>query len=157
MRRRESFSESLWKAVQAAEGRFIRGMVLAAVVLVVMQLQVIRDPLQYYLAVASKIEAPPLEVPVPAYAVSETGVWPLVFTAVPAAPVRILQNGKLLGTLAQGRLLVKVQAGQVQLDGTGVSKPVRVQIVQPDSGLAEPRLNQSVLLRGDTVSLTVRP
>jgi len=149
----------MWNTVQWGERRIIRVMVLASVLLVLMQLSAVRDPLQFYMAVAAKVEAPPLELP--ALASPELSevvkTWQITLKAVPAAPIRVLQNGKVIATLAKGEQQIMVQAGQIQLDGTGVSQAIRVQVVQRDANLLEPRLNQMVVLQKNIQSVMVRP
>ena len=158
MRRRESLLEWIWNAVQRGERRIVRVMVLASVLLVLMQLSAVRDPLQFYMAMAAKVEAPPIELPALANTERAEAVktWQMTLKATPAAPVRVLQNGKLIATLAKGEQQILVQAGQIQLDGTAVSQTIRVQVIQRDSSLLEPRLNQIFLLQGNILNVTVR-
>jgi len=154
MRRRESLLEWLWNTVQRAEGKIIRVMVLASVILVLMQLSVLRDPLQFYMSVAAKVEAPPLELP----ALAETHqTWELTLKAIPAAPIRVLQNGKVMGTLVNGELQMTVAEGQIQLDGRGLAQNLKVQVIKKDTQLVEPRTNQVVVIQGNIQSLTVSP
>ena len=158
MRRRESVLEWMWNIVERGELRIIRVMVLASVLLVIMQLSEARDPLQFYMAVASKVEAPPLELPSsanhePAKLVK---TWQMTLRATPAAPIRVLQNGKLIATLARGEQQIMVQSGQIQLDGTGVPQTIRVQVIKKDAQLLEPSLNQLVVLQENIQNLTVR-
>jgi len=134
-------------------------MVLASVILVLMQLSAVRDPLQFYLAVASKVEAPPLELP--SLASSELAdsvkTWQVTLKATPAAPIRVLQNGRIIATLANGEQKLLVQSGQIQLDGIGVSQTIRVQVIKKDTHLLEPRQNQIVVIQGNIQNLTVSP
>ncbi|MDR3543783.1 MAG: hypothetical protein P4L69_22945 [Desulfosporosinus sp.] len=159
MRRRENLLEWMWNTVQQGERQIIRGMVLASVLLILMQLSVVRDPLQFYMAVTSKVEAPPLELPSLAdLTLSEpVKTWQVTLKATPAAPVRVLQSGKVIATLAKGEQQIMIQSGQIQLDGTGVSQTIRVQVIKKDAQLLEPRLNQLVLLEGNIKNVTVRP
>ncbi|MDR3587911.1 MAG: hypothetical protein P4L59_21760 [Desulfosporosinus sp.] len=159
MRRRENLLEWVWNTVQRGERRIIRVMVLASVLLILMQLSVARDPLQFYMAVASKVEAPPLELPSLANSslVESVKTWQVTLKATPAAPVRVLQNGKLIATLAKGEQQIMIQSGQIQLDGTGLTQTIRVQIIKKDAQLLEPRQNQLVLLQGNIQNITVRP
>ncbi|ODA40404.1 hypothetical protein [Desulfosporosinus sp. BG] len=154
MRRRESVLEWMWNTVQRGERRIIRVMVLASVLLIVMQLSAVRDPLQFYMAVASKVEAPPLELPSLAKLVK---TWQVTLKATPPAPILVIQNGQVIASLAKGEQQIMVQSGQIQLDGIGVSQTVRVQVLKKDSQLLEPRQNQTVVLQGDIQNLTVRP
>jgi len=154
VRRRESLLEWMWNAVQRAEGKIIRVMVLASVILVVMQLGSLKDPVDFYKAIAAKVEAPPLELP--ALAVTHQ-TWQLTLKATPAAPIRVLQNGKVLGTLTNGEQQMTVESGQIQLDGRGLSQIIQVQVVNKDTQLAEPRKNQIVVIQGNSLNLTVRP
>ena len=153
MRRRESLLEWMWNTVQRAEGEIIRVMVLASVILVLMQFTVLRNPLDFYLAVAAKVEAPPLELP----ALAQTHkTWQLTLKAIPAAPIRVLQNGKVIGTLANGELQMTVEEGQLQLDGRGLAQGLKVQVTKKEPQLVEPRTNQVVVIQGNIQSLTVR-
>lgn len=158
MRRRESVLEWMWNIVERGERRIIRVMVLASVLLVLMQLSAVKDPLQFYMSVASKVEAPPLEIPSLANQESAQLVktWQMTLQAIPPAPIRVLQNGKLITTLAKGEQRIIVQSGQVQLDAQGVNQPVRVQVIKRDEQLIEPRLNQIMVLQGNIQIITVR-
>ncbi|WP_041484204.1 hypothetical protein [Desulfitobacterium metallireducens] len=137
------------------ERMLIRFMVLASVLLVVAQigLGLARDPVDFYIAMAQKIEAPPIEV------LSQVSPenWVITLKATPAAPVRVLQNGKLLGTLSRGQLEITPQSGTLQLDGTSVSQIVRVQITNRDPQLHEPRLNQSFIVEKNVQNLRISP
>jgi len=159
VRRRVSLLETMWNTVQRGERRIIRVMVLASVLLVLMQLSAVRDPLQFYMTVAAKVEAPPLDLPALAIPVQVEAVqtWQVTLKATPAAAIRVLQNGKVIATLVKGEQQMLVQAGQVQLDATGVSQTIRVQVIQRDANLLEPRLNQMVVLQGNIQNVTVRP
>ena len=159
MRRRGGLLETMWNTVQRGERRIIRVMVLASVLLVLMQLSAVRDPLQLYMAVAAKVEAPPLDLPALANSGHAEAVktWQVTLKATPVAAIRVLQNGKVIATLAKGEQQIMVQAGQIQLDGTGVSQTIRVQVIQRDANLLEPRLNQMVVLQGNIQNVTVRP
>jgi hypothetical protein len=159
VRRRGSLLETMWHTVQRGERRIIRVLVLASVLLVLMQLSAVRDPLQFYMAVAAKVEAPPLDLPVLANSGQAEAVktWQVTLKATPAAAIRVLQNGNVIATLAKGEQQIMVQAGQIQLDGTGVSQTIRVQVIQRDANLLEPRLNQMVILQGNIQNVTVRP
>ena len=154
MRRRESVLEWVWNTVQRGERRIIRVMVLASVILLLMQLSAIRDPLEFYMAVAAKVEAPPLELPALAEAHK---TWQLTLIATPAAPIRVLQNGKVIATLANGEQQMTVETGQIQLDGRGLPQNIQVQVIKKDTLLVEPRKNQIVVIQGNVQNLTVRP
>lgn len=154
MRRRESVLERMWNTVQRGESKIIRVMVLASIILVLMQLSVIRDPLEFYMAVAAKVEAPPLELPALAQLPK---TWQLTLKATPAASIRVLQNGKVMTTLAYGEQQITVESGQIQLDGRGLSQIIQVQVVKKDTQLVEPRQNQIVVIQGNIQNLTVRP
>ena len=154
MRRRISVLEWMWNIVQWGESKLIRVMVLASVILVLMQLSAIRDPLEFYMSVAARVEAPPLELP----ALAETRkTWQLTLKATPAAPIRVLQNGNVIATLNNGEQQITVEAGQIQLDGRGLSQIIQVQVVKKDTQLIEPRKNQIIVLQGNIQKLTVSP
>lgn len=154
MRRRVSVLEWMWNTVQWGESKLIRVMVLASVILVLMQLSAIRDPLEFYMAVAARVEAPPLELPALAEA-SKT--WQLTLKAIPAAPIRVLQNGKVIATLTNGEQQITVETGQIQLDARGLSQIIQVQVLKKDTQLVEPRKNQIIVLQGNIQKLTVSP
>lgn len=154
MRRRKSLLEWMWNTVQRAEGKIIRVMVLASVILVLMQLGSLKDPLEFYMSVAAKVEAPPLELPALA---QSNQTWQLTLKATPAAPIRVLQNGKVLGTLNNGEQTITVETGQIQLDGRGLSQIIQVQVINKDSQLVEPRNNYTLVIQGNVQNLTVRP
>jgi hypothetical protein len=154
VRRRESVLEWMWNTVQRGERKIIRVMVLAAVILVVMQLSALRDPLEFYMTVAAKVEAPPLDLPVLA---ESHKTWQLTLKAIPAAPIRVLQNGKVIATLANGEQQMTVESGQIQLDARGLSQITKVQVINKDSQLAEPRENQIVVLQGNSLTMKVSP
>lgn len=156
--RRKSVVEWIWEAVQRGERRIIRVMVLASVILVLMQLSAVRDPLQFYMAVTSRVEAPPLDLPMVADSTLGEAVqtWLVTLKATPAAPIRVLQNGKVIASLAKGQQQIAVQAGQIQLDATGLNQIVRVQILTKDSQLLEPRINQMIILKGNRQAVSVK-
>ncbi|HZK54513.1 MAG TPA: hypothetical protein VFC84_10015 [Desulfosporosinus sp.] len=154
MRRRKSLLEWMWNTVQRAEGKIIRVMVLASVILVLMQLGSLKDPLEFYMSVAAKVEAPPLELPALA---QSNQTWQLTLKATPAAPIRVLQNGKVLGTLNNGEQTMTVETGQIQLDGRGLSQIIQVQVINKDTQLVEPRNNYTLVIQGNVQNLTVRP
>lgn len=159
MRRRGSPLEWLWNTVQRGERRIIRVMVLASVLLLLMQLGAVRDPLDFYMTVAAKVEAPPLELPALAKPEIEQSVktWYVTLKATPAASIRVVQNGTVIATLAKGEQQIAVQSGQIQLDGIGIAQTIKVQVIQKDSQLIEPRQNQIIVLQGNIQNLTVRP
>jgi len=159
VRRRGSLLEWLWKTVQQGERRIIRVMVLASVLLLIMQLSAARDPLDFYMSVASKVEAPPLELPALANPELQESVktWQLTLKATPAAPIRVVQNGTVIATLAKGEQQISVQSGQIQLDGIGIAQTVKVQVLKKDAQLLEPRQNQIVVLQGNIQNLIVKP
>ena len=158
MRRRGSLLEWLWNSVQRGERRIIRVMVLASVILVLMQLSAIRDPVQFYMAMAERVEAPPLDLPSLAKPtlVESVNVWNVTLKAIPAAPIRVLQNGKVIATLAKGEQQITVQSGQIQLDGVGIAQRIQVQVLKKDPQLLEPRQNQIFVVQGNIQNVTVR-
>jgi len=147
----------LW---QRAEKQIIRLIALASVVLVLGQLSLARDPVQFYLAVAQKVEAPPLDEKPAGVAVpngADLHSFTLTLKAQPAAPVRVLQSGKQIGTLANGELTFRAQAGQVELDAQGIRQPVKITVSQKDKALQAPHLNQTFIVNGNVLSVPVSP
>lgn len=160
VRRRTSPLEWLWNNVQRGERRIIRVMVLASILLVVMQLGTTRDPVQFYIAMAEKVESPALDLPPltkPTLGESSLNNWNVTLKAIPAAPVRVVQNGTVIATLANGEQQITVQSGQFQLDGVGISQSIQVQVLKKDSQLIEPRQDQIFVLQGTIQNVTVRP
>lgn len=161
MRRRGkgSLLEWFWLTVQRGERRIIRVLVLASVLLLVMQLSAVRDPLDFYMTVAAKVEAPPLDLPALTQPKADTAMraWTITLRAIPAAPIRVVQDGTVLATLGKGEQPVTVHSGQIQLDGIGISQPVKVEVVKKDAQLTEPRQNQVVIIQGDIQYLTAKP
>ncbi|WP_345788579.1 hypothetical protein [Desulfosporosinus nitroreducens] len=159
VRRRGSLLEWLWNIVQRGERRIIRVMVLASVLLLLMQLSAVRDPLDFYMTVAAKVEAPPMELPALANAEREgvAKTWQITLKATPAAPIRVVQNGTVIADLAKGEQQIAVQSGQIQLDGIGVAQTIRVQVIKKDARLLEPRHNQIMILQGNIMNFTVKP
>lgn len=166
--RRPMRSVRLKRGIQSAlERSLIRFLVLASALLVVAQigLGLVRDPVDFYMAMAQKIEAPPIavqsmsEVTAPEKIENKTTpqTWNITLKATPAAPVRVLQNGKQLGTLTRGELAIPAQSGTVQLDGTACSQIVRVQVTGRDPKLHEPRLNQSFVVEKNVQNVRVSP
>lgn len=159
MRRRRSLLEWFWNNVQRGERRIIRVMVLASILLVLIQLGTTRDPVQFYIAMAERVESPALDLPPitkPALAES-INIWNVTLKAIPAAPVRVLQNGTVIANLAKGEQQIVVQSGQFQLDGIGISQRIQVQVLKKDPQLIEPRQNQIFVLQGNMQNVTVRP
>lgn len=154
---RRSLLEVLWYHVQRGERRIIRVMVLASVILVLMQLTAVRDPVAFYLTMAERVEAPPLDLPplADSTVADPLKIWEITLRATPAAPIRVLQNGKVLVTLTKGDQTLKVQPGQIQLDGTAVTQSVRVQVVKRDNHLQEPRLNQVFQCQGNVQNINI--
>lgn len=148
------------------ENSFIRFVVLMAVLLVVAQigLGLAKDPVDFYIAMARKVEDPPIDIqPASELLTPEKNerkalqTWKITLQATPAAPVRVLQNGKLLGTLSKGQLEISAQSGTLQFDGTACLQIVRVQVIGRESQLQEPRLNQTVILEKNMQTLRVTP
>lgn len=159
MRRRRSLLEWLWNTVQRGERRIIRVMVLASVLLLLMQLSAARDPLDFYMKIAAEVEAPPIELPTLAKPELEQSVktWQVTLRATPAAPIRVVQNGTVIATLAKGEQQVAVKSGQIQLDGIGIAQTVKVEVINKDAQLLEPRQNQTFILQGNIQNLIVKP
>lgn len=158
MRRRGSLIELLWNMIQRGERRIIRVMVLASVLLLVMQLSAVRDPLEFYVSVASKVEAPPLELPAlaPADPQQSAKTWKITLKATPAAPIRVVQNGTVIANLAKGEQQIAIQSGQIQLDGIGINQTVKVQVIKRDNQLLEPRQNQIFIIQGNIQNMVIK-
>lgn len=158
MRRRISFIDWLWNIVQRGERRIIRVMVIASVLLVLMQLGTMRDPVEFYVAMATKVENQSLDLPPLAEQTlaDSLNTWNVTLKAIPAAPVRIVQNGTVIATLANGEQQITVQSGNFQLDAVGISQSIQVQVLKKDPRLLEPRENQIFMLQGNMQNVAVR-
>lgn len=155
--------------LQKVEKGIIRILILASVLLVLAQmgLGLAKDPVDFYISVAQKVEAPAMDIaPVSSTLSPEINnnqdntsikTYKLTLKASPAAPVRVIQNGRVLGSMIRGELEVPVQAGTLQLDGTNVSQIVRIQVTNKDSQLHDPRLNQSLVVEHNVQNLRVGP
>ncbi|WP_345788521.1 hypothetical protein [Desulfosporosinus hippei] len=144
--------------IQRGERRIIRVMVLASVLLLVMQLSAVRDPLEFYVSVASKVEAPPLELPALANADLQQSAktWMITLKATPAAPIRVVQNGTVIANLAKGEQQIAIQSSQIQLDGIGINQTVKVQVIKKDNLLLEPRQNQIFIVQGNIQNMIIK-
>lgn len=140
--------------MRRAEQVLIRLMILSSVVLAIIQMGSAKDPVDFYLAMAAKVESPPLDIPATDYEAKKT--YLLSLKAVPQVSVKVWQNGTLLGDLGQGEKLISVQAGEIVLDGRGAGQPVRVQLLPKDAALREPRAN-IIPLNGNLLNIKVSP
>ncbi|MHB1652278.1 MAG: hypothetical protein ACYCVD_07335 [Desulfitobacteriaceae bacterium] len=146
----------LQRILQQGERLLIRVMILASVALVIVQMGLAKDPVAFYLAMAERVEYPPLNMP--ALALEDTkATYTLGLRAIPNAPVKVWQNDKLIADLSQGEQQIAVQKGQILLDGRGISQAIRVQVIKKDNALKEPRLNQTLILQGNIQGLLVTP
>lgn len=167
--------EQFLKIFQHFEKKIIRFMVIVCASLVILQLGLSRDPVQFYLAFAQKVESQPLELATLGSGqvqeqssnqnqVSSQGqtstqkqkVWTVKLQTQPAAPVKVYQNGKLLGTLSQGEIQLEVPAGNIQLDAREIKQSVKVRVTQVSAGLVEPKQNQEIVLRGNVGVISVK-
>src|SRR5690554_2768294 len=117
------------KSFQKTERSSLRSFALATVVLSLppVGLGFSTRSSNFYLSVAQNIEAPsldssPVSVTVTPKLIRENPpqTYQLVLQGIPAAPVQVVQNDKVLGTLAQGQLEVAVEEGDLYLDGSYV-------------------------------------
>lgn len=164
MRRRRLNMWRINQFFQQGERQLIRLIILGSVILVIMQFGLAKDPVQFYLAMAQKTESPYIELNTSQQAVTmpasspasfqtgssaQTQLYQITLRATPNLPVRVLQNGKELGTLTKGEQVFKVRAGIIQLDATKVKQPVQVQVIKLDPRLSQPQLNRIFYLNGD--------
>ncbi|MFZ3102915.1 MAG: hypothetical protein WA131_06515 [Desulfitobacteriaceae bacterium] len=173
MRRRRSLTMRINQFLQDGERQLIRVIILGSVILVIMQLSLAKDPVQFYLAMAQKVESPSIDLntarqastlPTPqtpavttAVSLNSARVWQITLKATPNMPVRVLQNGKVLGNLAKGEQVFALQTGIVQLDATNVKQSVRVQVIKREQLLNQPNLNQVFYLDGNVQEIWVGP
>ena len=159
--------------LQQGERQLIKVIILGSVILVIMQLSLAKDPVQFYLAMSEKVESPSmdlntaeqastlptLQTPALTTAVSPNSarVWQIALKATPNMPVLVLQNGKVLGNLAKGEQVFSVQTGMVQFNSTNVKNSVQVQIVKRDPLLSQQFQNQVFLTNGKVQEIWVGP
>jgi hypothetical protein len=166
MRRRRLNIWWISQFFQQGERQLIRLIVLGSVILVIMQFSLAKEPVQFYLEMAQKIESPYIELntteqAVTAPATSQTGssvqtqLYQITLKATPNLPVRVLQNGKELGTLTKGEQVLKVQAGIIQLDAAKVKQPVQVQVLKLDPLLSQPQLNRIFVCNEDVQEIWI--
>lgn len=139
-----------------SERLLIRVMILASVALVIAQMGLAKDPVTFYLAMAEKVEYPALDMPAAKVDVQKD-TYQIVLKAAPSAAVKVWQNGKQIGDLKKGEQTLSVQKGQILLDGRGITSAVRVQVIQKDSALQEPRLNQTFMVQGNIQTVSISP
>lgn len=170
MRRRRLNMWWINQLFQQGERQLIRLIIVGSVILVIMQFGLAKDPVQFYLAMAQEVESPALEVnsseqavtlPASSPVSSQTGssaqtqLYQITLKATPNLPVRVLQNGKELGTLTKGEQVLKVQAGIIQLDATKVKQAVQVQVLKIDPKLSQPQVNRIFVCNGDVQEIWV--
>ncbi len=170
---RRSLAMRINQFLQQGERQLIRVIILGSVILVIMQLSLAKDPVQFYLAMSEKVESPSIELnntgrnitlpasqtPVTSTSVSSNSarVWQITLKATSNLPVRVLQNGKVLGNLAKGEQVFSVQTGIVQFDATNIKNPVQVQILKRDRLLSQPPQNQISFTNGKIQEIWVGP
>lgn len=155
---RRSRLEIMWKVLERIERSLVRLVIFATILLVVVQLARAGDPVQFYLAMSEKVEAPPIENQAKESAEPKKAVtYTITLRSTPTAGVRVMQNGQVLGTLSAGEKQFTVQAGNIVLDASHLSQPVRVEVVKKDIRLREPRQNQSFVFQGNTQTFAVKP
>ncbi|MDA8226245.1 MAG: hypothetical protein M0T74_00800 [Desulfitobacterium hafniense] len=151
----------IWDVLHGFERSLIRVIILASIALVIVQLGfgLAKDPVQYYMAMAREVESHPLVTTPQAELIpqNQKQTWNLTLRATPAAPVKVLQNGKLIAMLSKGEQQITVQSGTIEFDATNVAQIVTVKIIKKDNELVEPRLNQTVVLEKNAKSLRVNP
>lgn len=145
------------KFFERGERRLIRVLILVSVFLTLAQLSLAKDPVQFYLAVAQKVESPSLELESQNATDAVADTWVLALRTSPAAAVRVWQNGKIIAELGEGEKRLKVHTGVLQLDAREINGVVKVQVSKLDSRLHEPRLNQIFVLNKDVQSILIAP
>jgi hypothetical protein len=151
---------------QQGEQQLIRIIVLGSAVLVIMQFALVRDPVQFYLAMSQETESPYIDLDTsqqtatlpassPTGSSAQTQLYQITLKATPNLPVRVLQNGKELGSFTKGEQVFKVQAGIIQLDASKVKQPVQVQVLTLDPKLSQPQLNRIFVCDGDVQEIWV--
>ena len=132
--------------MQKVEKVLVRMVVLGVVGLLLIQLVLARakDPVDFYLAFAQTIETIPLE--------GTNAQWEpnLELTALggDASRLKVLVNEREVGTLNNGKLSLKIQAGdRLAVDARLVAPSVRLTVTAIGQDLAYPKLNQVWPLR----------
>ena len=150
---RRKITINLWGFFHWLERKVVRVLILGAVLLAIIQLSMglAADPVDFYLAVSKQVESPPLEL------VDSEQRYQIKLQAIPAAPVKIYQNGRLMGDLATGEKEFNVKTGNLLLDGRYVDHPVKIWVKECDPHLNEPRLNQTFIVESNVIELSIIP
>ena len=155
-RRSSGFEDRLWTVFQRGERWLIRGLILGTLLLVFFQYGLAKDPVQFFLAMGGPLDTMTMDTDA-FYATNAEPKYVVTFRSAPAASVRIIQNGVVLGTLDGGEVSIEAAAGKITLDSTNVSNPVRVQVMKTDPALAEPMINQIITLEHNSITLNIVP
>lgn len=145
----------VWGFFTRLEGWIIRGLILGTLLLVIVQYGMSKDPVEFYLAMAGKVESPAIEVN--GYLKDDEPVYTVRLKAVPAAPVNIVQNGQIIASLGKGEVNIPLSADAFILDGRGVSQAVSIQIVEISPAVKSPAAHQIINLENNAVSLKIVP
>jgi hypothetical protein len=139
--------------MKKVEKVLVRLVVLGVLTLVILQMALARasDPLNLYMTLAQKIEAPVLTQ------TEENWEPNLVFSLEggKGSELKIRVNDQEVGDLANGKLELKVKLGdQLSLDARLLkSQNLKLKVSGVDKGFSYPKLNQTWPLRGSILYL----
>lgn len=155
MVRRNSWTDTLAEIFQRGERWLIRGLVLASALLVLFQLGSAQDPVQFYLAMAQKVESPAL----PIGTESDGNQYSLTLKVTPSsAPVKLIQNDQIIAALNREETTeVKVTDGELIFDGRGIGQTVKVQILTVSPEITQLKTNQVITLQNNALSINITP
>lgn len=142
----------------ALQKGLIRLMVIMAVCLAVYQLKAATNPVDFYLQVAGSIEEPAMsfsrdlsrlqETQPQAESAEPLSAVDMLFSVTPYAPVKVLQEDKLLGVI-DFQTTIPVKPGTLVLDARGISYPVSVRLDVEDK-------NYSIELNNEVKKISIK-
>ncbi len=141
--------------MKRVEKVLIRLVVLGVLTLVILQMALARasDPLNFYMTLAQKIEAPALS---PAESAWEPNLV-LSLKGGKSPDLKILVNDESAGSLANGSVELKVKPGdKLAIDARKIaSNNLQLTVTGVDGSFSYPKLHQVWLLRGSILDLGV--
>lgn len=149
--------KNILKFMRRLEKILVRLAVFGCMTLIVLQLALVRvkDPVEFYLAFAQKIDSPPLQQ----IDVNWQPNLVLMVEGADTANLKVLLNDKVAGTFTDGRLELSVSPGdRLALDARQSPGQVKLKVAGVSENLSYPRLNQQWRLQGSILDLgTVHP
>lgn len=127
---KRAFSERRFSSLNSFERTIIRAMIFCTLLLAVFQLKSVKDPVDFYLAVAGDIDYPAFKYDYYENngAAKSNEKITLSFKVTPISEIKVKQNNIIIGTIGSNTSL-EVEPGMVSLDATQIPYPVSVDII----------------------------